>query len=246
MQYRKLPVRKLKVCKQYQRELNETMVKKIVKDFEDDAFGVLVIGARDDGSHYVVDGQTRLAAAKELGKKEVPCVWFRSEGKDQEAKMFRLVNNHRSVSRLQRTYAMLAEKDPEIVKMDRTVRKHGFKIGYRCSTRTWGNILAVAPLQTMSREGTLDNALAVISEAWEGEVEAVSAAVLSGFQVFLRDYSEKIDFKRLVERLATTSAAKVRAGGDARRLDGGSRGSAISDVMRIIYNRSLQRSSRLK
>ena len=228
MQYRKLPVKKLKTAKSYQRQMNQAMVKKIVKGFVEDAFGVLVVGIRKDGSHWVVDGQTRLAAAKQLGMTSVPCVWFKSSGQEQEAKMFRLVNNHRAVTRLQRTHAMLAEGQP------------GFT-----GTAGYGIIRSIAPVQAMSGEDYLERALTVIGESWDGQDEAVSASILSGFQVFYHKYGEAIDDTRLTQMLSKTTASKIRINGDARRMDGGGRGPAVCEAIRAVYNRNLK-SGRLK
>jgi len=244
MQYRKLPVKKLKTAKSYQRQMNQAMVKKIVKGFVEDAFGVLVVGIRKDGSHWVVDGQTRLAAAKQLGMTSVPCVWFKSSGQEQEAKMFRLVNNHRAVTRLQRTHAMLAEGQPDIVKMNRTIKKCGMQIGFT-GTAGYGIIRSIAPVQAMSGEDYLERALTVIGESWDGQDEAVSASILSGFQVFYHKYGEAIDDTRLTQMLSKTTASKIRINGDARRMDGGGRGPAVCEAIRAVYNRNLK-SGRLK
>ena len=52
----------------YQRALQKRLVGSIRDDFVPAGLGVLTVGRREDGSLWVVDGQTRAAAMKELLK----------------------------------------------------------------------------------------------------------------------------------------------------------------------------------
>lgn len=87
----------LKIDHSYQRaQLLDGIILAIARNFQWSAFGALVVMERENGDKYVVDGQQRLAAAKRRGDiQTVPCIVFRSDGKDHEALAFLSLNTSR-------------------------------------------------------------------------------------------------------------------------------------------------------
>jgi len=69
-----LEIRKIKVddlvADQYQRGINKSHTKDIAKRFDPRLTGLPIVSIRD-GVWYVIDGQHRVAAAKELGITEI-------------------------------------------------------------------------------------------------------------------------------------------------------------------------------
>ena len=77
---RKIAVEELNISDAYQRTIVQARANRIAKNLDQDAFGSLTVGQRNDGSFWVVDGMQRLTAARKLGIAMVPCDVFQSEG----------------------------------------------------------------------------------------------------------------------------------------------------------------------
>lgn len=69
-----IPLDKLKVDIEVQRELQDSHVQNIIKKFDPSAFGRLVVTQREDGYYYITDGQHRKKTLELLGINEAPCV----------------------------------------------------------------------------------------------------------------------------------------------------------------------------
>lgn len=80
----------------YQRSASPRHVNGIVRDYCAEAFGILIVGKRKDGTLWVVDGYARYRAALKLGLETVPCHVISSKGVSHEAGLFCQLNNHSS------------------------------------------------------------------------------------------------------------------------------------------------------
>ena len=69
-----IPLDKLKVDINVQREIQDNHVQNMLKKFDPSAFGRLVVTQREDGFFYVTDGQHRKKMLEILGIEEAPCV----------------------------------------------------------------------------------------------------------------------------------------------------------------------------
>jgi len=93
----KLAVDELRIDHSYQRpEVSEKNTLALARGFNWVAFNSIVVMERANGDKYVVDGQQRLLAARRRGDiREVPCVLFKSDGRDHEARAFISLNVRR-------------------------------------------------------------------------------------------------------------------------------------------------------
>lgn len=93
----KVSVDDLKIDHAYQRvEVSENNTLAIARAFDWVAFNSIVVMERANGDKYVVDGQQRLLAARRRGDiRDVPCVLFKSDGRDHEARAFLSLNVRR-------------------------------------------------------------------------------------------------------------------------------------------------------
>ena len=107
----------LKLDHNYQRqEVSHYNTLAIARGFCWGSFGSLVVMKRDSGDMYVVDGQQRLLAARKRGDiNYVPCIVFKSEGRNHEAKAFIALNvNRKNVSAVTKfKAAVMAKQLPE-------------------------------------------------------------------------------------------------------------------------------------
>ena len=68
----------LTIAPEYQRGLSKTSVKRIEQNWSWRAAGVVTVSVRN-GTHYVVDGQHRVEASKNIPEiTHIPCLVFKS------------------------------------------------------------------------------------------------------------------------------------------------------------------------
>ena len=92
-----IAVDELKIDYSYQRhEVSDRNTLALARGFSWVAFNSIVVMERQNGDKYVVDGQQRLLAVKRRGDiRDVPCVLFKSDGRDHEARAFIALNVRR-------------------------------------------------------------------------------------------------------------------------------------------------------
>mgnify|MGYP000874533122 CR=1 FL=1 len=94
----KIAVGDLKFDHSYQRrEVSNANTLALARGFNWVAFNSIVVMERDNGEKYVVDGQQRILAAMRRGDiNEVPCILFKSDGREHEAQAFVSLNVRRA------------------------------------------------------------------------------------------------------------------------------------------------------
>ena len=97
-----------------QRELDMGRVRHLVKNWDDNALDVPKLSQRAGGETIWLDGQHRGAALKEMGRGEhsIECLVYRGLSLQQEAALFRRLNNSKRLTPLNLYNAALTEGDP--------------------------------------------------------------------------------------------------------------------------------------
>lgn len=85
-----LPANELHPDVRYQRPFHKSIKDKIVKNFDIKALDPLMVNLRDDGKYYVIRGQHRLSALRELFGDTVlvPCIVYIGLSHEEEAQLF--------------------------------------------------------------------------------------------------------------------------------------------------------------
>lgn len=234
----------LAIAPAYQRTIVPAQVGRITREFDNDAFGSLVVGERDDGSLWVVDGLQRLTAARKLGIQRVPCDVFASEGQRHEAKIFRLKNKNRTnVSAVVLFRALLAEGDDESLAIRQIVNSTGLKIGEADLGSRWPNIRCVTAVQRVFARGNLELTLGVICDAWPGDEDALNGHIIEGLSIFLRR-CQPVNIRELTRKLRDKTPADVlRFADGVRRLmsNAETRASVVASGFLKFYNHRRQK-----
>jgi len=245
---RKISVDELQISDAYQRTIVPARVNRIAKNIDPDAFGSLTVGERRDGTLWVVDGMQRLTAARKIGITSVPCDVFQSEGKEHEARVFRLKNRERTnVSACSLFNAQLTEGDPQTIEIERVVRESGLKLRLREDGGSgWPYIKAVKALERcVSRVGAggLAMSLSLLLEVWPGEHGAIQGDMIEGMCWFIKKHPD-FDRRSLVEKLGKKSISGVVRAADAnyklgRDRDSSSYGRSLAtyDAISLIYHK---------
>ena len=248
---RKISVDELNISDAYQRTIVSTRVSSIAKNLDQDAFGSLTVGQRQDGSYWVVDGMQRLTAARKLGIGMLPCDVFQSEGQEHEARVFRLKNRERTnVSACALFKAQLTECDEQSITIAGVVKDAGLKLALRDEGSHYPYIKAVKALersfQRVGKQG-LQDALSIIIEAWPGESGAIQGDMIEGVCWFIKK-CQGFDRERLVSRLSKKSVTSVIRAADAnlklgRDRDSSSYGRSMAtyDAISLIYHKGMRR-----
>lgn len=238
MKYRKIKTELIQIASAYQRALRTSMVAEIVRNYQPDAFGVLVVGERADKSLWCVDGQTRLKAAVKMGLDDVPCLTFDSMGKEHEASLFRLLNTQTNQSKMQKMKALLCEGDANTHELVAVIERCGFKIGFN-GEKSWPHIRSIVPVEKAYERGILDRVLLVISQTWAAttDIHALQVPMMGGLTRFLAANGDVVNDKDLVARLQRFTVQQLVSQCEARKMQGGSREDAMREVIVQVWNK---------
>jgi hypothetical protein len=242
LRFEVLAVQDVSIDNAYQRIIAQSLVKKIVDEFMPECFDPPLVGIRDDGSMWAVDGQTRLTALSKKAIDKFPARTFRSRGRAHEAELFRKINQtRRSVKRFDIFRASLAAGDPATVEIDGVVERAGFKIGY---SRTWPQIAAVAKLYDAHADGVLGKVLFAMAKAWPENTDILLEVPVGGLWQFFRRFPNA-ELPRCIDKWKKVGPTKLIQSADTAQMAGGSRYQAFALGLMHHYNLGL-RTNRLE
>lgn len=246
-----IPVDQLNVDQSYQREDDASLrrrAERYASEWDPYQLGELHVAERADGTYWVVDGQTRLLAARLRGIQNLRCFVVRGLDHEGEASLFRKLNKNRTVVGAWGDFrAALTARDPAALSIAEVVESCGFAIGRSGGGRT---IKAVGTLQKVHQvggPGLLRSALTAIAEAWDGDKDAAESLAINGVSSFLHQYQAHPAFsrERLIEVLSKIPVSRVMRevkglGDGAAWTNTKSAGVRAMFVIRHHYNKGLR------
>ncbi len=170
----------------------------------------LVVTRRADGGFFVLDGQHRLAGARERGDiPHLPCVVLSAISSEEEAAAFVKLNTARQKLSQGDIFAgMLAAGDAEAVLVEQMMRETGWRLVRHVNTAVYkpGDLTCaprLAKLVKSSGEAAVRNALASLREAYpETPVRNSARTIEALVRIFARGLLNGIDPDCLVAALA--------------------------------------------
>lgn len=240
------------VWAQAQRGLNERKVDGMVKEFDPDAFGVLVTTLPNgNGVHHVIDGQHRAETIRRMyGLSEmVPCQVLNAKGPQEAAAIWRKINGARTKPHILDDFRVaVTAGEPAHVEVDALLRGLGYKIAFDSGAGTISAIAACMAIHRQHGAGVLKDALLVIQGTWGKERDSVHNNIVRGYAEMLAKHGKNVDRKRLVDRVAKqyTPARLIGAAKTAREMF---RGTITDNVIRVLvntYNHGLRTELRLE
>jgi hypothetical protein len=241
---RVLPIDKINFDPAYQRPVVRGH-KAIITGFDKEALGTPLVGERPDGTLWGVDGQQRITALVKMGRTQVRCEVFKSEGPEHEARIFRIVNVARTrLTPLQVFHASITARNAESLAIKALCEEYGFHIPrYNSSPANTppeslaAYVRAVDALQSVYRtkkEAGLRFVLDLLRDAWPDDPYRTRGVIFQALAQFWANRKANVDRQRLVDRLNTTTAHKLIYSA------GLGVGSAVANVVVLlerIYNR---------
>jgi hypothetical protein len=254
-----LPIAKLFVDDQYQRDENERWVKKAATEFNADLFGEIVVSLRANGKYAVIDGQHRLALAAAVGMKTVPCLIHRGMDAKEEAGLFELLQKERRNLRPFDVFkSALFRGETWAVDCQRIVASLGLRVSPNVERGQTSSISGVMALQRTHAAGVevLTAALTLMTTGWDDETPGrTDSALIEGFGAFVATHLGRYEAARVLRMMQggrtplSPEVLKFRAAAIASKA-ASSRNAAVHDgvasrrwsVLRALedeYNRSI-------
>lgn len=224
----------------YQRDLDNSKVSKIVRDWNPYLVNAVKVSWRD-GKLWVFDGQHTIAACKaKRGGRDcmVDCKVFYGLTRLDEMELFIAQNGAATPVKTREKYrALFNNGDPDITAMVRECEMIGFLVDFNPS-KARNRILALRTLftsfKTLDSESFRDMML-IIKEAWGGMPESLTSEIISGMTRFYMAYKGDFNRKRLIKRLAQNSPVAIIRDGKVTASSGASR---YARVILGLYNQN--------
>jgi hypothetical protein len=126
-----LPAKSLRVDERhYQRsKVNKKKIQKMYDTFDWHAFHSLLVARRADGTYWIVDGHQRFIVCLLLGVEIIPCEVFDSSGFQEEASVFKKVDERTQLNPFERYRAAVASREEPAYGISKLLVKLGLKPG---------------------------------------------------------------------------------------------------------------------
>lgn len=220
---RMIPTSALFVDDRYQRLIEMNRVRKIVRDFEEDLFGVLEVNRRGtNGKYAIIDGQHRHKAAEILGIEEVPCTIRENMSAQKEASLFtKIQTSRKGLNQVDRFMAQVFAEDHDSVDIYNIVNSLDLTIDRsRHSSTTISAVISLERIYNRWGGQHLKYTLTESKAIWGGEDGSLQGAFLDGFARFLAAYGDTRYTDLVKERLGLVMpttlmrrASAIRGGG---------------------------------
>ena len=187
-----------------QRDVTKQSVKTLASNFNPDLMGIIVVSHRD-GVYWVMDGQHRVLALKEVlgdDADEWPVIAECYEGlnEEQEAEMFLSLNNRKTVSAFDKYKVGVTAKRQVPEDIERIVTAHGLRTSRDGKAGSISAVTALQAVYTLEGYKLLSRTLSVISAAWDATIW--DSFIIKGVARFLNRYQLRVKDERLTRVLA--------------------------------------------
>lgn len=195
-----VPIARMTVSPLSQRELNQARVDHIVATFDLEQIGTPTVNFRD-GCYWIIDGQHRVQALREIGwgDQQVQCWAYEGLSEEEEAEKFLKLNDYLAVNALAKFRVAVQAGRPVECDIDRIVRSLGLVVS---ADKVPGGIGAVGTLRRVYDRGgaaTLRQALALVRDVYGDP--GLEAAVIDGFGLFVQRYISDVDLALVTNQL---------------------------------------------
>lgn len=197
-----VPIPMMEVSPLAQRDINASRVDHIAANFDPEQIGTPTVNLRD-GHYYIIDGQHRIAALKEMGwgDQNVQCWVYQGLSEQEEADRFLKLSDTLAIDQFAKFRVGVTAGRQDVVEIDRVVRLQGLVVS---KDKVPGAIGAVGTLRRVhSRSGSavLGRALRIIRDAY-GDI-GMRAEVIDGIGMLCQRYNGELDEARAVQQLST-------------------------------------------
>lgn len=224
-----------------QRTLDTRRVDKIAGELNMDALGTITVSHRTNGSYHIIDGQHRVSAVRLINgdDEKILCRVFTGLAVEEEAEMFRLLNNTAKPQALDLFRVRIVEREEAAVAIYAIISRHGWQLGAGATA----NLAAVSAIERLWRRDAdaLDKAVATVTRAWGRDAPANDGRLIEGIGLVFARYGAAVEVTGLVSRLSSFSGGPGGLLGKAKGLQdmlGGTQPNAVAEIVVETFNRN--------
>ena len=225
-----------------QRPRDQPKLNKMIAECDPDALGQITLSERVDSSLVVLDGQHRVLMVAAVGYVGgLNAKIFRGLTLEEEARLFRLLNNTTKAARLALFQVALTEGDPTALQINAILRRYGLVMSS-------SSFSAVSAAERIARrkEGfsALDWAIDVVQRVWGADPKHIDGRVVEALAMLrLRD-GLTIKTDSLVKKLKGQVSSKdllLGKGRTLQQLRHGQLQTSLCAVLVGIYNHYIKK-----
>lgn len=242
------------IYREAQRDVNQRMVRKIVENFDPDAFGLpFVAQVNGRGRYHIIDGQHRITALKHMGwgdgtEIQVEVKQIKNKADVEAARLFISRNTSQAPSAVDRFIANVTAGSLDHVAANAIVHEAGFWVGPSPSVNVISAANALLKSYRQYGDDALLSALTAISATWRADGERTRGEIIEAWSWLFGDHREVVDPKRLVSRIGKKYTAGTLIGAGRANRDV-LRGKLVTNVLRVTvveYNVGLRTNARIE
>lgn len=238
----------------YQRPVDLPYVEHLKEHWDWNAARILLVNQRPDGSYWLVDGQHRVLAIRDLwGDIEVWCYLTHVHGPEEEAELYeRVSDGHSRLSPVVIFRGRLTRHEPVAVDIDRIAREEGYALALLGKVESEYQLTIPAVLDRIyKKDGAerLRDLLRFAKETWGGQPGFASSHSINGVAKFFEFFrgSPAWDQERIAEILRQFPLAQVvKQGREIHAQYGSHRHIAFAEAMQNQYNKNAPGGKRTK
>lgn len=241
-----VPVDKIRIDRNYQREINSGRVAQILRDFTWEQFGAVMLTELPDGTYNCYDGQHRTKAASlHPDIEEVPATVVPSKEMAQEAGAFLGVNlNRTAVTPVERYWAGLTAGNADYLHVKAVLDKAGCEVAAAAGVDGVGVTNAVTAVSRAIKaygDAAVVFACSTLKDGWATDKKALMGTAITALARLHRanpDMSKDrmVKVLRGADRLAVTGNAEA-----LRKIAGGDAATNVAKAFCEHYNKGLQK-----
>lgn len=234
-----VPVAKMRVSPLAQRELNSNRVAKIAAAFDPEQIGAPTVNERG-GHFYIIDGQHRVEAIKEIGwgDQTLQCWTYSGLTEEEEAERFLLLNDTLTVDAFAKFRVGVQAGRAEECDIDRIVRAQGLRVSQEHRDGAIGAVGTLRRVYSRSDGQVLARTLRIIRDAYGDS--GLDAPVIDGIGLVCARYNGELDDATAVARLSSANGGVSGLLGRAeilRKQTGAPRGHCVAAAAVDFINR---------
>lgn len=188
----------------YQRLPNEVKVSNIARNFDPDAFGIIICSAREDNVIAIIDGGHRIAALRLLGleNKTVNALVYFNLSIEDEARIFTLINQDRTKPKTVDIFkAQVAANDQQAIGLNSILSTLGLR-----AVNAPGNgiVRGIGTLKEIYKNaGHLNTqySLTTLKNAFGDHSSTFNVDAVTALAIIFKKYGALIDSERIVNAL---------------------------------------------
>lgn len=241
-----VPISKIRVDDAYQRQIKQSRVSQILRDFNWAHFQPVMLAEHEDGTFTVFDGQHRVEAARQHPNvKDVPAAIVSFDEGYQEAGAFIGVNvNRSSITNIERYYAGIEAGDAEMMAVCSALDEAGCEVveagKYTPAPNRTAAVSSVNRAIKLYGETAVTAACLTIRKAWPRDNRGLNGSLIVCLARIYRHNRKFIDADRMIQKLVSKNRVLLVSDAEAlRKIGGGDNMAALTRALVEMYNRGL-------